>query len=194
MSFFDFLALTPKTSIGGIVVQASLEEIHSDSLQVTEHPVELGAPITDHSFNRPSEVVIKAGWSNSSFDALVGAVTSFFASGEMSQADYVADVYSQLLALKESRQPFDITTSRRQYTDMLMTSLAVSTDNKTGQILAVTATCRQVILVSTKATTLPPTDAQESPEDTAEVEDEGVKQPTEGDPSPGGDVPKEEWV
>lgn len=189
MSLIDFLSLTPKGNIGGIEIQASLEEIHIDTLQVTEHPVELGAPITDHAFNRPSEVVIRAGWSNSSIKALVGAVTSLFDSGNLSGSDYIGSIYSQLLALKESRKVFDITTSRRQYRNMLITSLAVTTDNETSNILSVMAACRQVLIVSTQATTLPPREDQATPESTAETENAGVKQAQPGSPSPGGAVP-----
>lgn len=193
MSAFDFLSFTPKSKIGDITIAAALEEQHTDTLEATQHPVEYGAPITDHSYNRPAEVVIRAGWSNSSSAALIGALTALFGSGEMSQSDYCASVYSQLLKLKESRQPFSITTSRRQYTNMLMTSLAVTTDAKTSNILTVTATCRQIIIVSTQALALPTMDAQASPADTAEVQEVGVKQCRASDPSPGGAIPKVKW-
>lgn len=189
MSLTDFLSLTPKGNIGGIEIQATLEEIHVDSLQVTDHPVELGAPITDHAFNRPSEVVIRAGWSNSSLKALLGAATSLFKSGDLSGADYVGAVYSQLLALKESRKLFDITTSRRQYRNMVMVSLAVTTDQQTGSILMATATCRQVIVVKTDTTSLPARENQGDPASTAETENAGAKQVKPGSPSPGGSVP-----
>jgi len=195
MALLDFLTLTPKSSIGGIDIQATLEEVHNDTLQITEHPVEAGAAITDHAYVRPSEVVIRCGWSNSSTDALSGAVSALFNGGQLSSASYVDGVYSQLLALQQSRTPFDITTSRRQYTNMLLVGLSVTTDQATSNVLMVTATCKQIIIVNTQATTMPPKENQANPANTAETQNAGVKQPQSGaTPSPGGAVSPSQWT
>lgn len=189
MAVFDFLTLNPRSRIGAIEVAASIEEVFSDSLQVTEHPVEIGAAITDHAYKRPAEVVLRCGWSNSGIDALSAAVSAFFSGGGLTLPDYVSGIYSQLLALQESRVPFDITTTRRRYTNMLITGLQVTTDARSSNALVVQATCRQIIIVSTQATTLPPREDQASPADTAEVENAGVKQVQPATPSPGGALP-----
>lgn len=187
MSLLDFIQLTPRSSIGGIEIQATLEEIHNSTVQITEHPVELGAEITDHAFKKPDEVVLRCAWSNSSPQALLGTVQRLF-SGELSGADYVSDVYSQLRELQEARMPFEIVTTTRRYQNMLITALQVTRDQKTGNALVCTATCREVIIVQTKATTLPPRQDQASPEETAEVEDRGTVQAVPATPSPGGAV------
>jgi len=190
----SFLTITPKGNIGGIDIQATLEEVHTDTLQITEHPVEIGAAVTDHAYSRPSEVVIRCGWSNSSTDALLGSITSLFSGGGLSGASYVDGVYSQLQTLQQSRVPFDITTTRRQYHSMLIVSLNVTTDSKTSNVLMVTATCRQIIQVATQATTLPPRTDQANPASTAQVENAGVQQPQAGaTPSPGGAAPAGMW-
>lgn len=187
MSLLDFIQLTPRSSIGDIEIQATLEEIHNSTVQITEHPVELGAEITDHAFKKPDEVVLRCAWSNSSPQALLGTVQRLF-SGELSGADYVSDVYSQLRELQEARTPFEIVTTTRRYQNMLITALQVTRDQKTGNALVCTATCREVIIVQTKATTLPPRQDQASPEETAEVEDRGTVQAVPATPSPGGAV------
>lgn len=196
MALTDLLLLTPRGNLGGIEIQASLEEILTDNLTVTEHPVELSpiglnAAINDHAYKQPSEVVLRCGWSNSSPQALSGAISAVFGGGSMSAADYVSAVYSQLLALQESRVPFSITTSKRQYQSMLLVALQVTTDAKTSQALMVSATCKQVIIVETKATTLPPRSSQANPASTAEVENTGTAQAQPGTPSPGGAVAPE---
>lgn len=185
----DFLSLWPKNKIGSIEIQAALEEVLTDSLQVTQHPVEQGAAITDHAYKMPAEVVLRCGWSNSSLEALTGAATAIFEGGSLPSTDYITSIYSQLLALQESRVPFDIETSRRIYSNMLITGLQVTTDNRTNQILMVQATCRQVLIVSTAATTLPPRENQADPASTGETENEGTKQATTGSPAPGGSMP-----
>ena len=40
----------PFRNIGGIFPDVTTEEIHRDELQITQHPVETGAPVTDHCF------------------------------------------------------------------------------------------------------------------------------------------------
>lgn len=48
----------------GIVI----EENHVDTLDITDHPVEQGASITDHAFKLPATVVLRLGWSNSAVE------------------------------------------------------------------------------------------------------------------------------
>jgi hypothetical protein len=50
---------------GDIIAQATIEEQHQDEMEITQHPVETGAPITDHAFVRPSHLVLTLMWSNS---------------------------------------------------------------------------------------------------------------------------------
>ena len=195
MAISDYLSLTSPSVIGGIEIQATLEENYSDTLQITEQPVEQGASITDHAYKRPSEVVIRCGWSNSSIDALAGTFSAFFDGGSASGSSYIDGVYSQLLALQQGRQPFTITTARRQYSNMLIVALQVTRDNRTNDLLMVSATCREIIIVSTQATTLPPSANQANPASTAETVDAGVKQPQTGaTPSPGGALSPSEWT
>jgi hypothetical protein len=189
MSFFDQLTLSPKGKIGEIEIQATLEETHTDNLQVTEHPVEQGAAITDHAYKMPSEVVLRCGWSNSSLKALTGAASALFSGGSASVSDYITGIYTQLLKLQESRVPFDITTSKLQYENMLITGMQVTTDNRTSNMLMVQVTCRQIIIVKTQATTLPPKENQASAQKTGEVQNNGVQNANRATPSPGGAFP-----
>ena len=57
--------VAPERSIGGLVANATLEEIHSDDLEITEHPIDQGASVTDHAYMRPREVMVRFGFSNS---------------------------------------------------------------------------------------------------------------------------------
>lgn len=192
-AFPNALALPASSKIGDIEVETTLEATHEDRLHVTEHPVEAGASIADHSFKKPAELVLRCGWSNASLKALFGIISGFFAGGTMTKADYVSGIYSQLLKLQETREPIEISTGLRQYDNMLITSLGVQRDQRTSQIILVTATFREVIIVSTAAATLPAKDAQANPANTAEVENAGAKQAVDTTPAPGGSVPPNEW-
>ena len=189
----DPLSIIPQGNIGGIDIQATITEQHTDELEATEHPVESGAPITDHSFVRPARLMLECGWSNSNtLDGL--SAPTFVDSTTMSVSDYVSGVYSSLLGLQRSRQPFTIVTSIRQYENMLFSSLRLHRDQKTSQALMVQAAFRQILIVSTNSTTLPAQANQANPQSTAETQNVGSVSTTSGTPNPGGSAPPSSWT
>ncbi len=171
----------PKRKLGPIKAQVTIEETHSDELVITEHPVEQGAAISDHAYKRPAEVTLKCGWSNSGLQSVGQVLTAAYgliADGSSGSGfNYVKDVYRKLLALQESRIPFTILTGKRQYKNMLIRSLSTTTDETSENCLNVTVSCREVILVRTRVTTVPPRDVHKEPAKTAPVEDKGTKRP-----------------
>ncbi|MCS3839386.1 hypothetical protein HNR03_003997 [Pseudomonas sp. JAI111] len=188
-NFAGFITIDPKRSIDTIVAHVTLEEIGNDELHITEHPVELGANITDHAFKKPPDLLIRCGWSNASLAGVLGGVKGLITAlqgGDAFGSDYVSGIYNQLLALQESRVPFDVATGKRLYTNMLMRSLGVTTDQTSEYTLMVTAVFKQILITETQATTLPPKDDQAQPESTAETSDTGTKQVVVGVPAPGG--------
>lgn len=152
-------------SIGGFTADVTIAEEHTDELTITEHPVEQGASISDHAFKNPVRVVIRVGYSNSSEKA----------GGD---ADYMRAQYKNFLTLQATRKPFTITTGKRQYSNMLIQSLGTTTDQSTENALLLTVTCREVIIVSTQATTVPPADQHASPQKTAPTTSTGTVQPS----------------
>jgi hypothetical protein len=156
-----------RRSIGGIVAEVTIDEQGSDDVQITEHPVEQGAPIADHAFKRPSIVTIRAGWSRQ---------YAWDLSAE-------SGVYGLLLSWQAALLPFDVITGKRNYTNMLIERLQVQTDQHSEFALMATITCRQVILVSTSTTSAkmksPSDGAQQNPEKTGNEKDGGDKTPTQ---------------
>ena len=194
-SLNNLLNPIPKGSIGGISVQTTLEEAMTDSLEITENPVEQGADITDHAYVKPSGLIMRCGWSNSNPSAALNAVVSLFTGGSLSVNDYVSSVYAQLLALQQSRQPFTVVTSIRLYQKMLMQTIALTRDKTTSQALMVTVTMKNILLVSTQTTTLPPVTSQANPASTAETMNAGPLASIAGQtPAPGGSLPSALWT
>lgn len=188
-NFAGLITISPKRGIGTIEAMATLEEAAIDTLQITEHPVEQGANINDHAFKHPSQVVIRCGWSNSSLEALINGVVGLataLAGGDTFGSDYVSGIYNKLLALQESRIPFDVSTGKRTYRNMLMRSLSQTTDPRSENALMCTVVCRQVIIVQTRATTLPPRANQARPQATSEISNSGTKQVAIAYPAPRG--------
>lgn len=200
-TFPNFLSLPQSANIGGIDVQVDLEETHESILEVTQHPVEDGADITDHSYMRPVELVMRCGWSNA--QGIPNPITNFAAAQSLvktvfnkdsteSASDFVTGVYMQLRKLQSSRELITINTSLLNYASMLITSLQVTRDQRTASVLMVTASFRQVILVAPKSTTVDQSN-QADPSRTAGVQDAGSVTADIGTPAPGGTIPPSLW-
>lgn len=207
------ILIKPKRFIGPISAQVTIQEVHNDQLEITDHPVEMGAIISDHAFKRPAELIITAAWSNSpsgngsnallsaglaagvlglqganSATILTGAVGGGLGgaidqTGAGIQAlltgnspSQVKAIYQRLLKLQEERIPFDVSTGKRLYTNMLIRSMQVTTDKTSENSLQVVLNLRQVILVSVKPLTQSaPPEAQRFPGSTNPITNFGTK-------------------
>jgi hypothetical protein len=172
----DQITVKPKRNIGTFTAQVTIEEVHTDELEVVDHPVEIGAPVTDHSFLRPAELVVTVGWSNSPGSSnLFGSLASAIASGNA--VSQVKDIYDKFLTLQRTRTPFEVSTGKRLYTNMLIRSMHTSTAKDTENSLIIKVTMRQVLIVTTKVLTISaPPEAQKDPSATSPTSDEGTKQ------------------
>ena len=153
----------PARSIGGFEADVTIEEQHNDSAGITDHPVERGAAITEHAYRNPAQLTVVVGYSNSSSSA----------GGDSS---YVQRIYEQILALQNTYEPFTVVTGKRRYRNMLIQSLATTTDAKTENALILTVSMREIIVVETRSTTVPPAAVQAEPQATQEVASSGAKQ------------------
>lgn len=147
----------PKRSIGEFVAQVTISETHSDDMEITDHPVELGSQISDHTYKLPASVVIKCGWSNSASNllstgkALVsGGLSGLQSTLSGNSETQVKAIYAKLLKAQADRTLMDVYTGKRIYKDMLVKSIHMETKEDTENSLIVTITLRQVILVTTQ--------------------------------------------
>jgi hypothetical protein len=147
-----------------VVAQITVEETHTDDLAVTDHPVEMGAEISDHAYKKPAELVIRLSWSNSD------------PRNKDQSESYVHDIYQQLLDVQAQRVLLKIGTNKRIYKNMLITSISTGTTAATATTLNLTLYCRQIIIVNTQTTSVPPRAYQKIPEKTAAPEERGQVQ------------------
>lgn len=174
-STIESLLLGRRRQIAGIIPDVVIEEKHVDQLTITDHPVERGSVISDHAYMQPPEVTVRFAWSDSS-SVLNQALSGSIFSGVQS----LSEVYQKLLALQASCEPFDLSTGKREYQDMLLRSLAVETDASTEAALMAIASFRHVRMVSATERTLDP-DALADPESTAPAADLGDRNLTPRD-------------
>jgi hypothetical protein len=119
-----------------------VEEVGTDTLQITEHPVETGATITDHAFKKPREVTLRWSWSDSS---------PFF---HAAQQGIVLQIYNSLLTLQASLTPFTLYTGKSAYSSMLLESVKQTTTKDSEFSLQITAICKEIIIVYTTTTSV----------------------------------------
>lgn len=159
--------------IGIIIPDIVIEEIQHDQLQITEFPVETGAPISDHTFNRQPEAIMRCGFSNSTAQT----------------EGYVQEVYQLLLLLQAAHEPFNVTTGKRQYQNMLISSLLVTTDQESEYALNVVVALKGVIITSTDGGSgAAPSSAQSDSSQTSAVSQIGPLAPT-GQGTGSGQIP-----
>lgn len=128
----------PQRVIGGINVNVVVNETTTDELTITKQPVQLGASITDHSYMEP-----------------VTFSSTLYREANISQS--LPQIYQQFLDLQQSRVPFDIATPKRLYKNMLMSSLGMTVDKNTENILALHLSFQQIIIVNITTAQVPRT-------------------------------------
>jgi hypothetical protein len=140
-----------------LVPDCAIEEVGRDDLQITEHPVELGAVISDHAFKKPQEVTLRWAWSNSdpahfSFSNLLNQNASGF--GSLFSENFVIDTYKNLITLQKQRIPFTLYTGKFKYANMVIASLGQTTNAASEYSLMTVIVCREVITVSLSAASI----------------------------------------
>ena len=151
--------------LGPITALMTIRESSTDTLQITQHPVAVGAQITDHSFMDPARLDLSMMTTNAQKQPF----------GE----DYVQVVYQQVLALQKSRQTIAIQTGKRLYQSMLIASISMNTDQSTENALMLQISCQEVIMVQNGAIspgTATPTADQAAPQKTDGVDQGGPVQ------------------
>lgn len=182
MDILSVLFSQQRRRIGIIVPSVAISEKHMDATEITEHPVEIGAPTSDHAYDRPSEVTMELGFAGGG-SLIDGFDTTevFNVSTGLSLGTSPADVYQQLLDLKKSKVPFAVTTGKRQYKNMLIRAIEVLTDRTSENVLMTTLTLRELIITETQKVSTTPAENMQSPQDTGGVSNTGLKNPTTPD-------------
>lgn len=164
-------------TIMGLFADVTIEEKHKDELKITEHPTEVGAPISDHAYKEPPEVQVKIGWSESA-----GKLNGLVGNSILSETVGLVAIYEILQQLQNAPVLLIVSTGKRLYTNMLIKSLGCTTDNQTENVLMIDITFRKVLLTSTSETEIP-LEEQSEPEATSSAVDNGTVQTKEANQS-----------
>ena len=139
-------------TINGYIIDLATSEDHSFDSEVTDHPVETGADITDNIQAKPIQVTLDCIVS----DTPIGAIAAARNSLDPNQPLFVpsSDCYAHMIAIRDARQPVTIVTSLGTFTNMAMTSLSVPRSAQNGESLHFKAAFKQITFVTNLRTTI----------------------------------------
>ena len=166
MAFLDsILGGSKVTSIGEtggdpINLDASVREVHSVSGEVSEHPVESGVDIVDNYRVLPRQLQIDGVVTNSPLSTeFPGASLINSAIGLINgDEDPIINAWQEFERFFDEAVVLTITTSLRDYVNMVLTGIEVTRDAENANKLTFSASAREIIFVDTQegdAITLP---------------------------------------
>ncbi|QUG75967.1 hypothetical protein GKQ23_13605 [Erwinia sp. E602] len=183
MDIISTLFSLQSRKIGIVIPDVVITEKHSDTLEITEHPVESptkksgGASaddsgyIADHAYRRPSELVMEVGFAGGG--SLLDLVNT--SNVGLSIGMSPKETYEKLLDLQRKREPFDVVTGKRMYSNMLIRVLDVTTDKHTENVLMATLVLREIIITESKSITGAGKANMKEGVSTSAIQDTGVK-------------------
>ena len=140
--------------IDGYEIDVTLSEEHFFDNEVTEHPVERGADVTDHVRARPVRITLEGLVSDTPIGDLAIRRKEFTLINGEAFALPSDESFARLLAIRDAREPVTIETSLRSFDDMMLESLTVPRTPQNGDALRFRATFVQVQFVTNDRTTI----------------------------------------
>jgi hypothetical protein len=133
---------------------AIISETHQGDAIVTDHPVEEGVDISDHVRRQPESFTCQIIVSNAPIlvNRSVAARPSVRGGDPNNRAE---DAYGFIKELKDGGQLVGFSTTLRDYDNMVITSTAASRDSRTGNILDMTLTIREIVIANTETVAAP---------------------------------------
>jgi hypothetical protein len=131
--------------LGELVIDAVIKEGHELKAKVSEHPTESGASFCDHVSLEPMTLQIEGIISNTPM-TFVGltAIRSFDNYLHDRSNDLAVDAFKKLEAIFAKRQPISITTTLKDYDNMVLESLSFERGGGTAESLHFRATAKQI--------------------------------------------------
>ena len=128
-------------SFGRVVFDAVLRTDHNGTVQVTQHPVQTGASISDHAFCNPDELQLEIGMSDAAVNASGGPGRS-------------VNAYKTLRAIMDKRELVTVVTRLNTYSNMLITAISSPDDYTTMFGLRASIYFTQVKIVNVSTVTV----------------------------------------
>lgn len=163
---FENLFIRTKRSIGGVQLDAVISESHSNDVRITKNPVEFGVDITDHAVIEPKKLNIIAEVSDTplglaAFTQIVDLVTGLFGTSTTDNLTRSNAAYNALVSLQESREPIEVQTRLKLYTNMIILGISVTQDKDTSRIVNMNISLEEILITESEVVELSPEQLQE---------------------------------
>lgn len=168
----EALIFGKERSIAGIVPDVVISEMHSDEVVVTEYPVDSGSPMADHAYKKPADLTLSFGWSDSSM-----LLNSVLSGSILKGISSTKDIYEKFLELMNARQRIDVSTGKRKYKNMLITSLRTTSTVDTENALILEIGLREILTTEARTVALRPEQTRNASRSTS-VTDGGTRSVT----------------
>lgn len=138
---------------------------HTTRRQITEHPVQWGAAISDHSYQLPAILTLEVGMSDSmsSFDTAAYSPNS--------GAGKSVNAYQTFVELQKTGQPLVVNTHLQRYTNMIIENISILDNNKTTYSARFSISFKEIFIgiTSTVSKSLFPADTASENKKTVET-------------------------
>ena len=149
------LTIQPQRSFASFSDFVSISEGHTSEIQTTDYPIEDGTQGTDHIVRQPDVLSWELAFRAESNPKVT---------------------LEKLKELQRSGVPFDATTGLVTYHNLLLLSIATTTDSHTARILRCQLTMKEIVITKAQLTVLPDKSRQANPKMTAGTQQSGKKQ------------------
>lgn len=147
-------AIAPDVTLILIQFDASIREVYTHDADVTDHPVEDGANVSDHVRDLPDEIEI-SGWVSNHPIIAFGEFGQDFAIAGGDPTVRAEDFYRELRRIKSEGEPVRLVTSLDQFDEMVLKSIRVRRDKETGNIVDATIRLKQIVIATTETIAAP---------------------------------------
>lgn len=126
---------------------AILSTTHITRREITSHPVQYRASLTDHSYQLPAEVSLDIGMSD-----VMDTMFLSDPSGTSNNFDYglgdgkSVKAYQKFVSLQMKGTPFNLYTKLKTYSNMVIASITATDDYKTNQALRCRIELREIFI------------------------------------------------
>jgi hypothetical protein len=129
----------PKMKLGAILLDCVLEETHAYESEITDYPIENGSYVQDTVWLKPFKLTI---------DGTITDTQLLDNKPTTTVQSRIGGVYDSLIALKNTKDVFQVMTGLKLYKNMIFETWSVQRDTETGYSIHLTATLKQITKVS----------------------------------------------
>lgn len=126
--------------LGNLTADVWIDERHRREMEVTQNPVEYGAPITDHAFVKARKLYIRFGVSN----------TPLSANDSFTSKNRVSEAREKLYEMQDTKQLITVNTiTGGQYKDCLLAGIGWQTDSSNPHSIIFDLDLEEIVITTT---------------------------------------------